>query len=165
MKKEMTKIASALIPMPNLIVSCCDKEGRNNALAVGSAAMISGSPCMLMIGIMPEKFSYPIIKETKEFVINVPTEEMRKQYFYLGTKSGRDEDKFEALNLVWEKGKKVNAPILMGCPVNLECKVVASMTPGDSDHELFFATLETAHCDEEYLTKSGNIDWKKINTI
>lgn len=165
MKKQMEHIASALIPMPNLIVSCCDKTGRNNALAVGSAAMISGNPCMLMIGIMPEKFSYHIIKETKEFVINVPTQEMRKEYFYLGTKSGRDEDKFAALGLAWEKGTKVNAPILLDCPVNLECMVVASMTPGNSDHELFFATLEAAHCDDSYLTKSGNINWKKIGTI
>ncbi len=53
----------------------------------------------------------------------------------------------------------------MDCPVNLECRGMASMTPWDRDHELFFATLEAAHCDAGYLIPNGNIDWKKMDTI
>lgn len=165
MKKLLETISGAVIPMPSLIVSCRDEDGKNNALAVGSAAMISGNPAMIMIGVMPEKHSYHMIKQSKEFVVNVPTMDLKKEFFYLGSKSGRDVDKFEALNLAWENGTKVNAPILTDCPINIECKVIASMTPGDGDHELFFATLEATHCDDSCLNAQGNIDWKKISEI
>lgn len=65
-----------------------------------------------MVGIIPEHYSYQLIKESGEFVINIPAKDFQKEYYYLGSKSGRDEDRFAALNLAWENGTKVNAPLL-----------------------------------------------------
>lgn len=160
MKKTVKNIIGPVRPAPNLLVSCRDAEGRNNALAVGFASNVSLNPPMVMVGIVPERFSYPMIKESGEFIINVTPKSYEKEYFYLGTKSGRDEDKFAVMNIAWEDGKKVNAPILTDCPVAIECKVVSSIQPGT--HELFFASVEAVHCDEEYLDENGDIDWSKI---
>lgn len=72
-------------------------------------------------------------------------------------------DKFAALNLQWEEGKRVNAPILLGCPVNIECSVIDSNML--LSHELFVGKIEVVHVNEEYLDESGNILWHKMNLI
>ena len=162
MKKEASKVCP-IRPTPNVIVSCRDKAGRNNTLAVGFVSNASIDPPMIMVGIVPERFSYPMVKESGVFAVNIPAKDFEKEYFYLGTKSGKDEDKFEALDIKWENGEKVDAPLLTGCPVCIECKVVESVRPGS--HELFIGSVEAVHCDEEYLNEDGSIDWGKIALI
>ena len=118
---------------------------------------------MGMIGIMPSRYSHHMVKESGYFVINLPKKSFRKEYDYLGSASGRDEDKFAALNLNWEDATYVNAPILTDCPVSIECSVVDSTTPGS--HELFIGKVEAVHVDEEYLDANGNILWDKMDLI
>lgn len=160
MKKEVKQKAGQLSPAPALIVSCRDKSGRNNAIVVGFAANVSLNPAMVMVGIQTHHFSYGIIKEQGEFIINFAAKGNEDLYMYMGTKSGKNEDKFAAMNVAWENGKVVDAPILTDCPVSMECKIVSSVKPGT--HELFFATVEAIHCDKEYLDENGRIQWYKI---
>lgn len=163
MKKTAKNIELSLQPIPRLIVSCRDKEGRNNALVVGFAANASLDPAMVMVGIAPSRFSHHMVKETGCFVINLPGKNFQKEYNYLGTKSGRDGDKFAALGLKWEDGTKVNAPVLTDCPVSIECSVVTSIQPGT--HELFIGKVEAVDVDEEYLDEKGNILWDKMDLM
>lgn len=163
MKKLTDNKILCVQPFPQTIVSCRDKDGKNNALVVGFVANVSLDPAMVMIGVMPTRYSHHIIKESGGFVINFPKKSFQKEYNYLGLKSGRDEDKFKALNLNYEDAKYVNAPILTDCPVSIECSIVESTKPGT--HELFIGKVETIHVDEEYLDKNGNILWNKIDLI
>jgi flavin reductase (DIM6/NTAB) family NADH-FMN oxidoreductase RutF len=155
----------ALQPLPQIIVSVRDKEGRKNALAVGYAGNVSHDPAMIIIGIEPSRFSHHIVKENGCFVVNLPLKSFRKEFGYLGSKSGRDGDKFEALNLKWADGTMVNAPILLDCPVNIECTVITSILPENGSNELFIGKVETVHVNEEYLSENGNILWNKMNLI
>lgn len=97
------------------------------------------------------------------FVINVPTKGFEKEYYYLGSKSGRDEDKFAALGLEWTEGTVVPAPLLNACPLSVECKVVDCVRTGD--HDLFIGSIEAIHCDESWLGADGNIDFGKVVTL
>jgi flavin reductase (DIM6/NTAB) family NADH-FMN oxidoreductase RutF len=163
MKGEPKSYEMALQPLPQVIVSVRDKEGRNNALAVGYTANVSHDPAMIMVGIEPTRFSHHMVKENGCFVVNLPLKSFRREFGYLGSKSGRDGDKFAALDLKWEDGKYVNAPVLTDCPVNIECSVVESIMPGSN--ELFIGKVEIVHVDEEYLDKNGNILWRKMDLI
>ena len=150
-------------PVPQTIVSCRGKDGKNNALVVGFTANVSLDPAMVMVGIVPSRYSHHMVKESGCFVINLPGKDFKKEYEYLGSHSGRDGDKCAYLGLKWEDAKDVDAPILTGCPVSIECSVVDSITPGT--HELFIGKVEAVHVDEEYLDAKGNILWNKVNLL
>ena len=163
MKKLAKNTVLCLQPVPQTIVSCRDKDGKNNTLVVRFAANVSLDPVMVMIGIMPSRYSHHMVKESGCFVINLPKKSFKKEYDYLGSASGRDDDKFAALNLNWEDATYVNAPILTDCPVSIECSVVDSTMPGS--HELFIGKVEAVHVDEEYLDANGNILWDKMDLM
>lgn len=150
-------------PVPKTLVSCRDKNGRNNALVVGFAANVSLDPVMVMVGIVPSRFSHHMVKESGCFVINLPKKGYEKEYTYLGSKSGQDEDKFKKMNIQWKDAEYVNAPILTDCPVSIECSVIESTMPGT--HELFIGKVEAVHVGEEYLDDKGNILWDKMDLM
>lgn len=104
-----------------------------------------------------------MVKETGSFVINLPKKSFKKEYDYLGSRSGRDGDKFAALDIKWEDAEYVNAPIFIDCPVNIECSVIESTQPGT--HELFIGKVEKVHVDEEYVDEKGNIMWDKMDLM
>lgn len=161
MKKEVKNVSLCIQPLPLAVVSCRGRDGRSNALVVGFAANASLAPAMVMVGIAPERFSHHLIKESGCFVINFPPlGGFRKEYDYLGSRSGRDVDKFKALGLRFGEAQTIDAPVLTDCPVNIECVVVESLRPGS--HELFIARVERLRCDEEYLNGQGCISWDRI---
>ncbi|MDU4802117.1 MAG: flavin reductase family protein [Clostridium butyricum] len=163
MKKDVMNRVMCLQPFPHTIVSCRDKDGKDNALVNGFVANISFDPVMVMVGIIPSRYSHHIVKETGCFVINLPVKSYKKEYDYLGSHSGRDEDKFVAQSIKTTNATYIDAPLLADCPINIECSVVDSILPGT--HELFLGKVEAVHCDEKYLDNKGNIQWNKIDLI
>lgn len=163
MKKELGILKNSLQPRVNIVVSCRDKDGKDNALAVAYACNCSFNPPMLMVGIVPSRYSYEIIKESKCFVVNLVTKKLKKEYMTLGTVSGRDKDKIEELNLKVKDGVEIDAPILLDFPVNIECKVVDSIRTGS--HEMFVGEIKKIHSDEEFVDEKGNIDFSKIDLL
>lgn len=154
---------SCLQPAPKVLVSCRGKDGRNNALAVGYCGNCSYDPPMVMVGIVPSRFSYPIIKETGCFVVNLVTVSQKELFDYLGSHSGRDEDKFAKMNIAFTDGEKVNAPLLTDCPVNIECTVVDSIMTGS--HEMFIGRVELVHADAGLVGQDGKIDYARIKLL
>ena len=147
MDKKQAAMGTYLMPKPPAIVSCRGKDGKNNALVVAYCCNCSYDPPMTMVGIVPSRHSYKLIKETGCFIVNLATPEMKEAYDYLGSHSGRDEDKFAKINLDITEGKAVNAPVITGCPVNIECTVVDSIVTGS--HEMFVGKVEYVHAPEE----------------
>lgn len=163
MGKVQGNMKSCLHPMPKILVSCRDIDGKNNALAVAYCCNCSYDPPMIMVGIVPSRYSYKIVKETGVFVVNLVTKEQKEMFDYLGSHSGKDEDKFSKLNIKVEEGLKVNAPLLVDCPINIECKVVDSVVTGS--HEMFIGKIEYVHTNIEIVDDKGNIDFSKIEFL
>lgn len=161
-KKEANK-KSCLQPSPKVLVSCRGLNGEDNVLAVGYCGNCSYAPPMVMVGIVPTRYSYHIIKESGCFVVNIADKNFKKTFDYLGSHSKRDEDKLAAMNVNLQDGKIVNAPILVDCPVNIECTVVDSIVTGS--HEMFIGKVEYVHADSSIVDNDGNIDFSQINFI
>ena len=93
------KAGNMLYPLPAVMVSLTDKEGNSNIITLAWAGTICTNPPMLSVSIRPERYSYDIIKETGEFVVNLTTKELTYATDYCGVKSGRDVDKFKDMKL------------------------------------------------------------------
>ena len=161
-KKEAIK-KGALQPMPKVLVSCRGANGEDNALAVAYCGNCSFDPPMVMVGIVPSRYSYHMVKETGCFVVNIPEKSYADTFKYLGTVSRRDCDKLKEKNVATAEGEVVNAPILTDCPVNIECTDVDSIMTGS--HEMFIGKVERVHANEELLDAEGNIDFSKIDLL
>jgi flavin reductase (DIM6/NTAB) family NADH-FMN oxidoreductase RutF len=161
-KKEAAK-KGALQPAPKVLVSCRGLDGEDNALAVGYCGNCSYDPPMVMVGIVPSRYSYHMIKESGCFVVNISDKSYQDTFDYLGKISKRDCDKLKEKNVKTENGKVVNAPILADCPVNIECTVVDSIMTGS--HEMFVGKVEYVHADESLLKEDGTIDFSQIDFI
>lgn len=163
MEKKQAKMKSCLQPMPKVLVSCRGLDGENNVLAVGYCGNCSYDPPMVMVGIVPSRYSYKMIKESGCFVVNLVDKNYQETFDYLGSHSKRDEDKLTKMNVTLLDGEKVNAPILSDCPVNIECTVVDSIVTGS--HEMFIGKIEHVHADARITDSEGNIDYSQINFL
>jgi flavin reductase (DIM6/NTAB) family NADH-FMN oxidoreductase RutF len=162
-KKKQAIIKACLQPMPNVLVSCRGLDGEDNVLAVGYCGNCSYDPPMVMVGIVPSRYSYKMIKESGCFVVNLVGKEYKETFDYLGSHSKRDGDKIEKMNVRISEGVKVNAPILSDCPVNIECKIVDSIVTGS--HEMFIGKIEYVHADESITDNDGKIDFSQISFL
>ena len=153
LNKVNWKPGNMLYPLPAVLVTCRDKQGQDNVLTVAWTGTVCSDPAMLYISVRPERYSYPMIKETGEFVVNLTTTALAYATDYCGVRSGRDEDKFRAAGLTKGEAVKVNAPIIMESPVNIECKVRDVLPLGT--HDMFLADVVNVQVSEAYIDKKG----------
>ncbi len=159
MSKMSLKAATSLLPVPVVLVSCGSIE-KPNVITIAWTGTICSSPPMLSISIRPSRYSYNLIKESGEFVVNIPRADQVKTVDSCGIVSGKNINKFEKFNLTPVKSEKINTPMIKELPVNLECKVTEIKELGV--HHLFLAEILTVHVDEKYYDKSRGIDIKRI---
>lgn len=162
MKVEVDKV-NALVVKPNVVVTVRDKAGNDNALVVAYAGNCSYDPPMIMVGIVPSRHSYHMIKENGSFVVHLLDKSQTKLYECCGSKSGRDSDKLKDYEISIEDGVKVNAGVITDCPVAIECTVVDSIMTGS--HEMFVGKVEYVHAAEKLLTEKGRVDITKLNLL
>ncbi len=153
MSKELWKPGNMLYPLPVVMISVADKDGKANIITVAWAGTVCTNPPMVSISVRPERYSYDILKETGEFVINLTTKELAFATDYCGVKSGRDVDKFKEMNLTPTPGEKVKAPLIKESPVNLECRVTQVLPLGS--HHMFLAEVVAVHADKQYMDEKG----------
>jgi len=163
MSKQLWKPGNMLYPLPVIMVSVADKEGRNNIITIAWAGTICSNPPMVSISVRPERYSYDILKETGEFVINLTTKDLTYATDYCGVKSGRDVDKFKEMGLTALPGKEVKAPLIAESPVNIECKVTQVIPLGS--HDMFLAEVVAVHVDEKYIDEKGKFHLDKAEPI
>ena len=163
MGKQTWKPGNMLYPLPAVMVSVTDKEGKSNIITVAWTGTVCTNPPMVYISVRPERYSYHMIEETGEFVINLTTEKLAYATDYCGVKSGRDVDKFEKMHLTPEKADKVKAPMIQESPVNIECKVVKKEELGS--HHMLLAEVVAVHVDEQYLDEKNRFALEKTELI
>lgn len=152
MAKQLWKPGNMLYPLPAVMVSMTDKNGKHNIITIGWTATVCTNPPMLSISVRPERYSYDILKETGEFVVNLTTEELAFATDYCGVKSGRDVDKFKETGLTPVMGTQVKAAMIAQSPVNIECKVKEILPLGS--HDMFLAEVVAVHADEKYMDEN-----------
>ncbi len=163
MGKQSWKPGNMLYPLPVVLVSAADEEGNTNVLTVAWAGTVCSDPPMVSVSIRPERYSYRMIKETGEFVINLTTEELAYATDYCGVVSGRDADKFKNVHLTPVKGDVVKAPLIKESPVNIECIVKDIKSLGS--HDRFIAQGAAVQVDEKYMDTKNKFHLEDAHPI
>ena len=163
-KKISMKPSVLLSPVPAVMVSCYDKKlNKNNIITIAWTGVVSSNPPMVSISVRPNRFSYRILVESSEFVINIPSVNQLKELDYCGVVSGENVDKFEATGLTPRRATKVKASLIDECPVNLECKIVKRMELGT--HTMFLAEVVAVHADGELMREKGRLALEKAKLL
>ena len=163
MGKQLWKPGNMLYPLPVVMVSLADRDGRSNIITLAWVGTVCTNPPMVSISVRPERYSYPILKETGEFVINLTTKELAFATDYCGVKSGRDVDKFKEMGLTPIPASEVKAPMIKESPVNIECKVRQILPLGS--HDMFLADVVAVHADEKYMDEKHKFHLEQAEPI
>ena len=162
MSKIMWKSGTFLYPIPAVMVSCGTMK-KSNIITVAWTGIINTNPAMVYISVRPTRYSYELIKETKEFVINLTNEDLVYATDWCGVKTGSKVDKFKEMKLTKEKAEFVSCPMINESPVSVECKVKEIKKFGS--HHMFIAEVLAIHADEKFIDKNGAFDISKCNLI
>ena len=161
MGKQFWKPGNMLYPVPAVMVSCQRKGEKPNIITVAWASTSCSSPAMISISIRKERYSYDIIRESGEFVVNLLTRDLVFAADYCGVRSGRDLDKFAKMNLTPSVSHTVDAPGIAESPVNIECKVRQVIPLGS--HDLFLGEVTGVVIDDQYLDANGKFQLSRAD--
>ncbi len=163
MSKQSWRPGNMLYPVPAVMVSCGRENEKPNIITLAWAGTICSTPAMVSISIRPTRYSYQIIKETGEFVINLVTRELAFAADYCGVKSGREIDKFREAHLTPSESSVVKVPGIEESPVNIECKVVDIRPLGT--HDMFIAEVVGVNVDEKYIDETDKFNLNNAGLV
>lgn len=163
MKKRYLKGSVILNPVPVVLITCRNLEGKENTFTVAWIGTVCSKPPMLSISIRPERLSYDYIKETMEFTVNIPNRKLTKITDFCGVRSGRQINKIEEMNLTMVKGSEIETSFIEECPISIECKVKEIIKLGS--HDMFIAEVLCSHINEDLFDEKDKIDLTKADLI
>ena len=162
MGKVQWKPGTFIYPIPAVMVTSGTME-KANIMTVAWTGILNTNPAMCYISVRPERYSYNMIKESGEFVINLTTEKLAYATDWCGVRSGKDYDKFKEMHLTKETAKIVKVPLIKESPVSVECRVKEIVPLGS--HDMFVAEVLSIDADEKYIDEKGAFDISKCDLI
>lgn len=163
MAKQYWKPGNMLYPLPAVMVSCQRPGERPNIITVAWTGTVCSSPAMVSISVRKERYSYEILKETGEFVINLATKELVRALDYCGVRSGKDVDKYKEMHLTELPSRIVGAPGIGESPVNIECRVTEVKALGS--HDLFLAEVVNVTVEDRYMDADGKFGLNQAGLV
>ena len=160
--KESWKGSVITAPLPPALVSCGTAD-KPNVLTVAWTGVLCTRPPVTYISVRPERWSYELIKQSGEFVINLPPVSLVRAVDTCGVKSGRDTDKFALTGLTAEPAFNVSAPMIAECPVSIECRVRQVIPLGS--HDMFMADIVGVGAAKELLDEKGRLALEKAGLL
>lgn len=157
MAKQILEPNTTLYPVPVVLVTAGIESP--NIMTCNRIASCSAEPPRLCISIRPARHSHQLIKETGEFVVNIPAPDQQLITDYVGVVTGRVEDKWAAAGLTPSPAARVRTPLIAECPVNIECVVEQQLDLGS--HTLFIGLVQAVHVEETLLDESGDVDFQR----
>lgn len=153
--KQDWKPGNMLYPLPAVMVSLARPGEKPNIITIAWCGTVCTDPAMAALSIKPERYSYDILKETGECVINLTTRRLVRAADFCGVRSGRDTDKFRETGLTPVSSRHVSAPAIAESPVNIECRVEKILPLGS--HHLFLVRILGVSVAEELLDEAGRL--------
>jgi len=100
-----------------------------NVMAADWVMLMSVEPFVVGVGVSPKRYTHGLIKRYGEFVVSVPSTDMVRDVWIVGSESGPGKLAKTSFTLV--RAQKVGTPIIREALANLECRVIDSLNYGD----------------------------------
>jgi flavin reductase (DIM6/NTAB) family NADH-FMN oxidoreductase RutF len=149
------------LPAPVWLIGSYDADGHPNAMAASWAGVCCSHPPCVAVAIRPERHSHHGVAQRGAFTVSVPTSEQVAAADLLGTRSGRDGDKFAAAGLTAAASDLVDAPYVDDCPVVMECRVRQAIELGS--HTLFVGEVVDVKAEASVVLPSGALDARAVD--
>jgi flavin reductase (DIM6/NTAB) family NADH-FMN oxidoreductase RutF len=146
--------STALYPVPAVVVSC--GLDQPNLITLAWVGTVCSEPPAVSIAVRPERYSYNLLVEAGEFVVNLPAAGQVNVVDHCGSVSGRDVDKWAACGLTPAPASKIDTPLIAEFPMALECRVTQQLALGV--HDLFIGEVLAVQVDEAVLNERGQLD-------
>ena len=163
MKRRVLSSGAVMAPVPAVMVSCGREGETPNIITIAWTGIVNSNPPMTYISVRKERFSHDIIADTKEFVINLTTEELAFATDWCGVKSRRDFDKFREQKLTPVTSEKVSCPSIGESPLSIECRVTEVKELGS--HDMFLAEIVSMTAQEELMDENGELHLEKAGLM
>lgn len=144
-------------PMRHYLITCGDISKRTNIIAVSFCMPVSKNPPLIVCAIGKESFSCGLIENRKEFVVNVPTQDLRSKIYYCGFHSGNQVDKFKETGLTAEPAWQLRTSIVSECVAHMECRVIQEIETGDK--KCFVGQVIEAYANKDIVGKKRKIEY------
>ena len=149
--KEIRNTFTYLLhPLPALLITSISKNQKPNVMTISWIIPVSINPPLIAVSLRPERYTYALIKETKNFAINIPDYSLRKSVFICGRFSGRNTDKFKKANLTPIPAHKITAPLIKECTAHIECSL-EDIVELKADHHIVIGKVIYSEALEEYF--------------
>ena len=155
MSKIKWKGGALIAPVPPAMISCMGKDGKPNILTIAWTGILCTHPPKTYISVRPARHSYPLIKESGEFVINLTSADMIKALDGCGMLTGAKVDKFKKFGLEKQEASEVKCPLVGQSPLSLECRVTDVIELGS--HHMFLADVVAVDVEESILDENGKL--------
>jgi flavin reductase (DIM6/NTAB) family NADH-FMN oxidoreductase RutF len=161
MEKKLISKHTTTFPMPAAVISV-GKGDNANLITLAYVGKVCMKPPIIAIGIHKKRYSFNLIEQHGEFVINYPRKNQIREMDFCGTRTGKNVNKWNELGLTKQKASIVDVPLIKEFVWNMECKVVNKIELGS--HVCYFGEVVAVHCDKNYL-KNNSIDPDKLDTF
>lgn len=161
MSKRVIEPNTMLYPVPVVLITTGGDTP--DVMTCNRIASCSAEPPRLSISVRPVRYSHTLIKQTGEFVVNIPAPAQRALTDYVGVVTGREEDKIAIAGLELTPALKVKTPLLADCPVNIECIVEREIEL--NSHTMFIGRVQAVHMDESLLDERGEADFARASGL
>ena len=140
----------------------------DNIMSAEWTHQVSYQPGMILISLKTSEATYENIIKSKEFGVNLASQEQNVMASVAGGSSGKNVNKIEALKELgfkFFKAKKIKALMVEGASLNVECRLANTVEIGD--HVAFVGEAVEVHpiTAKEPLAYHGLKYWRLNETI
>ena len=154
MSKTEWRGGALIAPLPPAMISCGTAE-HANIITVAWTGILNTVPPKTYISVRPRRYSYSVIRESGEFVINLTTEQLIRAADYCGMYTGAKVDKFAKCGLHQEEVPGFACPMIAESPLSLACRVTDIVPLGS--HDMFMADIVSVHVDDALIGADGRL--------
>jgi flavin reductase (DIM6/NTAB) family NADH-FMN oxidoreductase RutF len=162
MSKIPWKADLLLAPLPAVLVSCGTPDAPC-VLTAAWAGIVNSQPPKTYVSIRPQRHSYAIVRQSREFVINLTTRAMMRQVDLCGVRSGRDVDKFALCGFTPQAIAGIGCPAIAQCPVSLGCRVTDILSL--ESHDMFLADIVSVSADESLVDANNRLQLSRADLL